>query len=207
MIWTRLKATLGKLLYPLFPGCIQNNSSRFEEVQEEESSKAQKRARESDVADTSTKSGKKSKKIKAADGKPVVVETDAVKEGEKKVEAEQAKDGQKEKKNKKEKKKVDTPGEKSTPAKKTIAGGIVTEDAVVGTGPMAKKGNTVRVRYVGKLTNGKEFDKNTSGKPVCGCVRVSVTTSDPFPVRFPSRKGRSHQRYNQVTAIYYSLLT
>ena len=202
---TRLKATLGKLLYPLFSGCIQNNSSRFEEVQEEESSKAQKRARESDVADTSTKSDKKSKKLKAADGKPVVVETDAIKEGEKKVEAEKEKDGQKDKKkNKKEKNKVDTLGEKSTPAKKTIAGGIVIEDAVVGTGPMAKKGNTVRVRYVGKLTNGKEFDKNTSGKPVCGCVHVSVITSDPFPVRFPSRKGRSHQRYSQVTTISYS---
>jgi FK506-binding nuclear protein len=49
---------------------------------------------------------------------------------------------------------------------RTVAGGIVIEDAKTGTGPQAKKGNTVRMRYVGKLTNGKVFDKNTSGKPV-----------------------------------------
>jgi len=72
----------------------------------------------------------------------------------------------KRKRTKKDKKKADaTPGEKPTLTTKTIGDGLVVEDAVVGTGPMAKKGNTVRMRYVGKLTNGKEFDKNTSGKP------------------------------------------
>ena len=107
--------------------------------------------------------------MKAEQGKAVAVETDA-KEGEKKEEGAKEEGGKKEhkKKDKKEKKKAgDTPGEKSTPAKQTIAGGIIIEDAKVGTGPMAKKGNTVRMRYVGKLTDGSEFDKNTSGKPVC----------------------------------------
>jgi len=165
MIWTTLKATLGKFLYSLLLSIsIQSKKiSRFEEVEEKEPSKTQKRARESD---TLPKSNKKTKKLKAEDGKPVAVESDAV--NEKKAEADKEKDGKKEKKkDKKEKKKIsDTPGEKPTPAKKTIAGGVVIEDAVVGTGPMAKKGNTVRMRYVGKLTNGKEFDKNTGGKPV-----------------------------------------
>jgi len=41
----------------------------------------------------------------------------------------------------------------------------VVQDAKIGTGPMAKKGNTVRMRYVGKLTDGTVFDKNVSGKP------------------------------------------
>ena len=152
--------------------------SRFEEVEEEEPSKGQKRARESDVSDAITKNTKKNKKLKADGGKSV--ETD-VKEGEKKEKQDdkkdddkkaEDKDGKKEKKkDKKEKKKAgDTPSEKSTPAKKKIAGGVVIEDAVVGTGPMAKKGNTVRMRYVGKLTNGKEFDKNTSGKPVRSAI-------------------------------------
>lgn len=131
--------------------------------------------------------------MKATDGKPVVVENEAIKEGEKKADTEKEKDGKKEKKKDKkgkEKKKVtDTTGEKPTPAKKTIAGGIVVEDGVVGTGPMAKKGNTVRMRYVGKLTNGKEFDKNTSGKPVCNQILTSMIESDPFSVCFPSRKG------------------
>lgn len=134
--------------------------------------KAQKRPRESDAIDTTAKSNKKTKKLKAEDGKPITVETDAIKEdtvkGDEKAEAKEKDKKIGKKKDKKEKKKVgDTPGEKSTPAKKTIAGGIVIEDAVVGTGPMAKKGNTVGMRYIGKLTNGKEFDKNTSGKPVC----------------------------------------
>jgi len=126
--------------------------------------KHRKRPRD-EAADAPLKSPKKNKKLKAEDGKPIAVETPAVKEDEK-VEAKE-KGGEKEKKkNKKDKKKVgDTPGEKPTPVKKTISNGIVVEDHVVGTGPMAKKGNTVRMRYVGKLTNGKEFDKNTSGKP------------------------------------------
>ncbi len=40
------------------------------------------------------------------------------------------------------------------------------EDVVVGTGPEAKAGDTVRMHYRGTLTNGKEFDKNEgSDKP------------------------------------------
>jgi len=143
---------------------VDSDASRFEEV-EEDLSKAQKRPRESEAADTPLKSTKKNKKLKAEDGKPIAVETPAVKEDEK-VEAKEEGGKKEKKKNKKEKKKVgDTPGEKPTPVKKTVTNGIVVEDAVVGTGPMAKKGNTVRMRYVGKLTNGKEFDKNISGKP------------------------------------------
>jgi FK506-binding nuclear protein len=172
-----LTVTLGEFFTQLLPSIdSEKNKSRFEEVEEEESSKAQKRPRESDATDIPTKSTKKSKKLKAEDGKPVAVETDAVKEDEK-AEAKEKSGKNEKKKNKKEKKKADgtsdTSGEKKpTPAKKTIAGGIEIEDASIGTGPMAKKGNTVRMRYVGKLTNGKEFDKNTSGKPVCHWVLV-----------------------------------
>ncbi|EMG46716.1 FPR3 FK506-binding protein 3 [Candida maltosa Xu316] len=48
---------------------------------------------------------------------------------------------------------------------KTLLGGVVTEDRKVGSGPTAKSGNKVGIRYIGKLKNGKVFDKNTSGKP------------------------------------------
>ena len=34
-----------------------------------------------------------------------------------------------------------------------------------GTGPTAKAGNRVSMRYVGKLQNGSIFDANTKGKP------------------------------------------
>lgn len=48
---------------------------------------------------------------------------------------------------------------------KTLLGGVVTEDRKLGKGPGAKSGNKVGIRYIGKLKNGKVFDKNTSGKP------------------------------------------
>lgn len=35
----------------------------------------------------------------------------------------------------------------------------------VGSGPVAKAGKRLGMRYIGKLTNGKQFDANTGGKP------------------------------------------
>ena len=52
------------------------------------------------------------------------------------------------------------------PSKKTLNGGLVVEDTKVGTGKAAKPGNRLSMRYIGKLANGKVFDKNTKGKPV-----------------------------------------
>ena len=49
--------------------------------------------------------------------------------------------------------------------KKTLASGVVIEDAKVGSGPMAKNGSKLAVRYIGKLKNGTVFDKNTKGAP------------------------------------------
>jgi len=145
---------------------VESDASRFEEVKDEAPKKLQKRARESDAADAPAKSDKKSKKLKAEDGKPVAVETEKKKEGGEKEEAKEEGGKKEKKKDKKEKKKAaNTEGEKSTVNKQTTAGGVITEDAKIGTGPMAKKGNTVQMRYIGKLTDGKEFDKNTKGKP------------------------------------------
>lgn len=48
---------------------------------------------------------------------------------------------------------------------KTLLGGVVTEDRKAGKGQTAKSGNKVGIRYIGKLKNGKVFDKNTGGKP------------------------------------------
>lgn len=79
----------------------------------------------------------------------------------------------KEKKEKKEEKveekKDDKKEEKADKAKKfptkTLLGGVITEDRKIGSGQGAKSGNKVGIRYIGKLKNGKVFDKNTSGKP------------------------------------------
>lgn len=55
--------------------------------------------------------------------------------------------------------------EKSKPKTQSLEGGIIIEDRVVGSGKIAKKGSKVGMRYIGKLKNGKVFDKNTNGKP------------------------------------------
>jgi FKBP-type peptidyl-prolyl cis-trans isomerase len=48
----------------------------------------------------------------------------------------------------------------------TASATIVTEDIVVGTGPVAAVGDTALVHYVGRLTDGSEFDNSyTRGEP------------------------------------------
>ncbi|ESZ92915.1 hypothetical protein SBOR_6688 [Sclerotinia borealis F-4128] len=55
-------------------------------------------------------------------------------------------------------------------AKKTALGirtvdGVKLDDKKLGSGPVAKKGNRVGMRYIGKFTDGKVFDSNKKGKP------------------------------------------
>lgn len=47
---------------------------------------------------------------------------------------------------------------------KTVKG-VTVDDRKIGTGPAAKKGSRVEMRYIGKLKDGKVFDSNKSGKP------------------------------------------
>ena len=48
--------------------------------------------------------------------------------------------------------------------KRTIEGGIIVEDLLVGKGAPAKPGKFVSVFYVGRLKNGKKFDETKSGE-------------------------------------------
>lgn len=130
-------------------------------VEEEEQKKSKKRASEA-------KEVKESKKAK----------TEQPTKAEKAAESSKAKKEKKEKKDKKvqftkeleqgptpaEPKKDDKPKDKKFPTK-TLLGGVITEDRKTGSGSGAKSGNKVGIRYIGKLKNGKVFDKNTSGKP------------------------------------------
>ncbi|KAG5416701.1 FPR3 [Candida metapsilosis] len=68
-------------------------------------------------------------------------------------------------KEKKEKKSAESDKASKKYPTKTLLGGVITEDRKIGSGPTAKSGNKVGIRYIGKLKNGKVFDKNTSGKP------------------------------------------
>ncbi|QIW98493.1 hypothetical protein AMS68_004011 [Peltaster fructicola] len=56
------------------------------------------------------------------------------------------------------------PAEANGASIKTIAG-VKIDVRKVGTGPAAKKGDRVSMRYIGKLENGKVFDSNKKGKP------------------------------------------
>ena len=139
----------------------------------EESPKYLKRAREPDVAVTDkdkAKAEKKNKKLKGENGQAVTVESgkkedEKKSKDEKKVDVKGEKKGE-QKKEKKEKKERTGKETKSEPVEKALSGGLKISDAVVGSGPAAKKGNTISMRYVGKLQNGKIFDKNVKGKPV-----------------------------------------
>ena len=97
---------------------------------------------------TLVESKKETKKEKAAK-KEDAKKADAKKTDAKKVDA---------------KKTEEEPASKKFPTK-TLLGGVIAEDRKVGKGPQAKSGNKVGIRYIGKLKNGKSFDKNTSGKP------------------------------------------
>lgn len=115
-----------------------------------------------------SKSQKKklAKKLKAEDGKAVAPPSE-----EKKPAAEakeEKKDKKKDKKEKAEKKEGEKKGKESETKGevRVIEGGVKIRDVKVGTGKMAKKGDKVDMRYIGKLTNGKVFDKNVKGKPV-----------------------------------------
>lgn len=136
---------------------------------EKDDKKSLKRPRESDAAETDdaklSKSQRKklAKKLKAEGGNaaPPPTEEEPV-EGEKKEE----------KKQKKDKKETTGKGEKETnkdsdkKQSRVLEGGVKVRDVKVGNGKMAKKGDKVSMRYVGKLTDGTIFDKNTKGAPV-----------------------------------------
>ncbi|KAG8714492.1 peptidylprolyl isomerase fpr4 [Ceratobasidium sp. 394] len=163
---------------------VEDDSARFEELMASPP-KSVKRAREDEeVADVSVASGpdtpamskkekKRAKKLKNEAGKaappPTTTTTTTVaatttttapangKES-KPAEKKEKKDGEK-----KEGKKDGEKKKKHEP--KTLAGGLVIEDKKVGTGPEAKAGKKIGMRYIGRLRNGKVFDSNTKGKP------------------------------------------
>ncbi|KAF8622705.1 hypothetical protein AX15_006796 [Amanita polypyramis BW_CC] len=154
------------------------DASRFEEVAEV-SPKGLKRAREPDVTFTDkekARAEKKNKKLKGENGQAVAVESgkkDNEKVGSKEKAAEmksegkgeQPKEKKKEKKEKQEKQEKPGKEAKSERVEKELPGGLKILDVVAGSGPAAKKGNRVSMRYIGKLQNGKIFDKNVKGKP------------------------------------------
>ncbi|KAI4523552.1 hypothetical protein K525DRAFT_361235 [Schizophyllum commune Loenen D] len=143
---------------------LLSDEERFEEINEDAEPKSLKRP----AADEAPKS-KAEKKLKAADGKAVEKKAEEKKDGaEKKDETKKSKkEKKKEKKEQqaKEGKAKEGKGEAAAPVERELPGGIKVKDVKIGDGSKATKGKTVGMRYIGKLTNGKQFDANTKGKP------------------------------------------
>ncbi|KAF8236500.1 hypothetical protein L208DRAFT_1432481 [Tricholoma matsutake] len=140
----------------MHPDDLLSDASRFETV-DEEPSKSLKRAHDADADSESPKQTKsdKKKKLKGEGGKAVSApEIDQEKKKEKKKEKSKDKEAEKQE-----------PGTGKKAVEREITGGIKILDSKIGTGPMAKKGNKVRMRYIGKLPDGKVFDKNVKGNP------------------------------------------
>jgi FK506-binding nuclear protein len=160
-------------------------SSRFEEIKDEEPSASKKRGRESDVMEveveekSSKKDKKKNKKQKGENGKPVAAGAEASEKSDSKP-AKANGETKPEKEGKKDKKKVTTT---------ELPSGLKIADVTVGEGKAAKKGDSVSMRYIGKFMDGKIFDQNTKGKPVCCCdlLRCLVFLSDLSLVHFQAR--------------------
>ncbi|KAJ6587037.1 hypothetical protein DFH09DRAFT_1142379 [Mycena vulgaris] len=131
-----------------------DDEARFEEIDEAAHGSAKKRVRDSDAGED-----KLSKKQKAESGK--AVKPDVPEAGEKKEKKKDKKEKKKEGAEKADGERAD----KKLPAEREVTGGVKIKDTKVGTGPAVKKGQTVSMRYIGKLTTGKIFDSNTKGKP------------------------------------------
>lgn len=150
--------------------------SRFQEItaelEKETKEVSKKRQRDSDSSEEKlSKSEKKklSKKLKAEGGKAIPAGTE-----EKPQSNGEVKKGKehKEKEKSKDKSKMDKAEKGVEKEKKTTreVQGVKITDVKIGTGRQAKAGDTVSMRYIGKLTNGKVFDKNTGGAPVSNAL-------------------------------------
>ncbi|KAF8247512.1 hypothetical protein K440DRAFT_601177 [Wilcoxina mikolae CBS 423.85] len=138
--------------------------------------KGLKRAAEEEAKSEEPKLSKKQlKKLKANNGKAVETAQPETPESKKKVQfakpIEQGPtNGQKDTKKTPEKdaktpEKAEKAEKAASPATKKVVQGVTIEDKKTGTGPVAKNGAKLGMRYIGKLNNGKVFDSNTKGKP------------------------------------------
>jgi len=138
---------------------MEEGAARFEEIKEEPKGKKRPAEKIDDGVKPPqpTKADKKAAKKQKGENGMAIPKEDHVKETK-----EEKKEGKKEKKKEKEGKKKEG---KAAGEVKELEGGLQAKDVKVGNGPGAQKGQSVKMRYIGKLTNGKVFDSNTKGKP------------------------------------------
>lgn len=120
-----------------------------------------KRAAEESLDEIMEKTATKGKKAKTNEGKAVAAESP--KDGKSVKFAKNLEQGPT---GSEAKKAAEKPAEKPKAALgvKTVKG-VKIDDKKLGSGPAAKNGDRVGMRYIGKLTDGKVFDANKKGKP------------------------------------------
>ncbi|KAI8391372.1 uncharacterized protein BYT42DRAFT_542931 [Radiomyces spectabilis] len=134
------------------------------EEQKKEAEKQKKQAeKQKKQAEEQKKEAEKQKKQAEKQKKQAEEQKKKAEEQKKKAEEQKKKAEEQKKKAEEQKKKAEAAKEKSTVKK--LPNGLIIEDIKIGTGEVAKSGKRVGMRYIGKLTNGKVFDKNVSGKP------------------------------------------
>ncbi|CAN3374193.1 hypothetical protein DIURU_004114 [Diutina rugosa] len=146
-------------------------ANRIEELVDDEAEEEQKPASKKRSADGDAKDSKKAKKAvqftkeleQGPTGSTYTEGKDAKKDTKKETKKDKKEAKKESKKDEAKKEETESNGKKFPT--KTLLGGVITEDRKVGTGKAAKSGQKVSIRYIGKLKNGKVFDKNTSGKP------------------------------------------
>ncbi|KAI8340790.1 hypothetical protein BC941DRAFT_450257 [Chlamydoabsidia padenii] len=147
------------------------DESRIQEIEEDEEeeeeqeeapkplTKKEKKAAAAAAAAEPTKPlTKKEKKAAAAAAA-------AEKEQAAKQEKKRAADSEKEEPTKKQKVEEKKPKQQEKKQVTKMANGLIIEDIKVGEGANVRSGARIGMRYIGKLTSGKVFDKNVSGKP------------------------------------------
>ncbi|KAJ1849564.1 peptidylprolyl isomerase fpr3 [Coemansia sp. RSA 486] len=128
-----------------------------EEEEEEEEEKPVKEVKIKKQAEKKRKADQAAEKKEAASSKKS-------KQAEKTEKTE--KKAEKTEKTEKKAEKTEKKAEKSSKTKsKDCGGGVMAEIMKEGDGQGAKNGQRVGMYYIGKLTNGKVFDKNMGGKP------------------------------------------
>ncbi|KAG5436951.1 hypothetical protein PCANB_001361 [Pneumocystis canis] len=123
-----------------------------------------KRSQDSDEIDLSKLSKKQKKKLKSNSNKSVHVQDKNKSSFPMKQGSSVSRDSHVSKGNVAFSKDIDQCPAKTSKTK-MLEGGVVIEDKVLGKGPQVKDGSRIGVRYIGKLSNGKQFDSNTKGQP------------------------------------------
>jgi FK506-binding nuclear protein len=136
----------------------EESTPKIEVIEDEEEDVVAKKRPAEEPASKKSKKAKKNEKKEEKKSVQFTKELEQGPTGSTLVEKKEDKKAEK-KTEKKEKN-----GDKKFPTK-TLLGGVITEDRKVGSGPLAKSGSKVGIRYIGKLKNGSVFDKNTTGKP------------------------------------------